>query len=817
MIVLDAMEYSSDALARAAWVTNGLTDLFPGKTVSASTEWSGDYSADKAIDGSTLTWWASSGTTKNEWWKVDLGSGNSKTITTIKITFLHDVAGGGIRNFTISGSNNDIDYTSISSQEAANDADKTVQTYTFANATAYRYYRIDSTSNYRADNVIAFYEIQGYDASVGSLIDYSESTIKQQGSYSLKVIAAATDSLNRTVTKTCSPTFNLSGQTDFKFWAGATRTGSNYKIGIHDSGGTTTEVTPNIAVSCDSADDMQEVTLDLSAVADANKDAIDSIILTTTNADAENTIYLDYLRADNVTWPDAKYVFYGVDRGDGTTGTLHASTISAAAGSGSNLSAGILKNGEVVDDVTGTYSPGGTYAEGQAAQLATDQSAVNAAKASIKDDTTILTIPGTYDFTAAIAAGYASGEAAQLATDQAAVEAAKASIKDDTTILTITGTYDFTSAIAAGYASGEAAQLATDQSAVNAAKASIKDDTTILTIDGTYDFTSAIAAGYASGEAAQLATDQAAVLAKVAYIIDSQIILSQAGTYHEATAAEVESGVHFGPSSSYTGTYAGGTDFPAPAYVIEGHTTNGAAGTYHPAQISEVKSGVLFGANSGLTGTYSPGGTYVEGLAAQLATDQAAVEAAKASIKDDTTILTIAGTYNFTAAIAAAAAAQLVTDKAAVLASAAYILDTATILSQVGTYHEAGVAEVASGIAFGPSSSYAGTYGSDSPGDSTIFGDALSNIINSPLGEDAVYTPVSGAAKSIRVFIERNTSLQPTGFEGQVFERGTIIEALLADLGGEPDPGATFVVSGETYTVRTIEDNDDYVVRMVCS
>lgn len=124
----------------------------------------------------------------------------------------------------------------------------------------------------------------------------SEGTIKQHGSYSLKLVALQTESLNRTAARTLSPTFNLSGQTSFKFDVGATRTGSQFKIGLHDSGGTMTEVTPNIATSCDSPEDMQEVTLDLSAVSDANKDAIDSIIFTVTNADGENTVYLDYMR-----------------------------------------------------------------------------------------------------------------------------------------------------------------------------------------------------------------------------------------------------------------------------------------------------------------------------------------------------------------------------------------------------------------------------------------------------------------------------------------------------------------------------------------
>lgn len=135
----------------------------------------------------------------------------------------------------------------------------------------------------------------GTEASIGDeYIDVSaESTIKHDGSYSLKIIAPATDSVNKAVTHSISPTFNLSGQKEIKFPIRASRTGSNFKLGFHDSGGTTTEVTPNIA----SADTWQEVTLDISAVADANKDALDSIILTITNADAENTIYLDYITA----------------------------------------------------------------------------------------------------------------------------------------------------------------------------------------------------------------------------------------------------------------------------------------------------------------------------------------------------------------------------------------------------------------------------------------------------------------------------------------------------------------------------------------
>jgi hypothetical protein len=118
---------------------------------------------------------------------------------------------------------------------------------------------------------------------------YSEATIKTQGSYSLKAIATQTDSLNKTLIKTLSPVSNLTGVKNIKFDIRASRTGSNIKIGIHDAGGTTTEITPNITT----ADTFQTIDWDLSAVSDANKDAIDTITITIVNADAANTFYLD--------------------------------------------------------------------------------------------------------------------------------------------------------------------------------------------------------------------------------------------------------------------------------------------------------------------------------------------------------------------------------------------------------------------------------------------------------------------------------------------------------------------------------------------
>lgn len=124
---------------------------------------------------------------------------------------------------------------------------------------------------------------------VGNLNSFSESSIKTQGSYALKGIAPITGSLNETFTYVLASPINLTGVNLLKFDIYASRTGSNLKIGIHDAGGTTTETTPNIT----GANAWQTVTLDISAVSDANKDAIDKIIVTVVNADAANTFYID--------------------------------------------------------------------------------------------------------------------------------------------------------------------------------------------------------------------------------------------------------------------------------------------------------------------------------------------------------------------------------------------------------------------------------------------------------------------------------------------------------------------------------------------
>jgi len=90
---------------------------------------------------------------------------------------------------------------------------------------------------------------------------------------------------------------NLTGQDTIKYGIYSSRTGSNLNLSIHDSGGTTTTHTALIL----SVNNWQTETWDISGVSDANKDAIDSIIITVLNADAENTFYLDNMYGVGVT------------------------------------------------------------------------------------------------------------------------------------------------------------------------------------------------------------------------------------------------------------------------------------------------------------------------------------------------------------------------------------------------------------------------------------------------------------------------------------------------------------------------------------
>lgn len=316
MIVLDGMEYATDEATMAAWV--GEESQYPpaqnNTYVKSTTRFNDSYyphtatnPANSLVGNNISGWVASNGTSTNQRFHIDLGE--AKVVKKIYYENYHNSGTGvdsGVKNFTFWGSNEasafaeltyatNTNWTQLTTSQTTFDKHVAANTpdpkyITVTNTTAYRYYAFKFADTYGVGD--GYMGLRRVELQTQDITAYSESTIKEEGSYSLKLVAPQTTSLNKTITHTCSPTFNLTGQTDFKFNVRSNRTGSNFKIGLHDSGGTTTEVTPNIA----SADVFQEVTLDLSAVTDSNKDAIDTITYTQLNADAETTLYLDWLR-----------------------------------------------------------------------------------------------------------------------------------------------------------------------------------------------------------------------------------------------------------------------------------------------------------------------------------------------------------------------------------------------------------------------------------------------------------------------------------------------------------------------------------------
>ena len=295
-VTLDMFEYATDDSAQAEYVSSGGSslDLCTGGTITSSTEASPAEGMAQAFDDDSSTRWRTTSATMPQWIQYQLSS--AKKIYRYTLTSGGDVENRDPDNWTLEASNTgafggeEVTVDTRTSEASGWTSRQQKRTFDCDNPPSvdYIYYRLIVTATRASENYLQITEIEMMEANLQC---YSEDTIKQQGSYSLKGIAAQTDSLNDTLTRTVDPTVDLTGKDDWIFYIYSSRTGSNLKAGIHDSGGTTTESTPDVT----DTGVWQKVTVDVSAVTDANKDDIDSIIITPVNADAANTFYIDYM------------------------------------------------------------------------------------------------------------------------------------------------------------------------------------------------------------------------------------------------------------------------------------------------------------------------------------------------------------------------------------------------------------------------------------------------------------------------------------------------------------------------------------------
>lgn len=142
-------------LAGAFNVGTVSSDITGSGTASASSETAG-FEAGKAFDDNAASWWASTGGPPNPTWlKYDLGAGNAETVTAYSITPNASEPNRAPRDWILQGSNNDSDWTDLDTR-TDEQAWTTKRTYTFTNATDYRYYRLYMTDN----NGDSLYQIQ---------------------------------------------------------------------------------------------------------------------------------------------------------------------------------------------------------------------------------------------------------------------------------------------------------------------------------------------------------------------------------------------------------------------------------------------------------------------------------------------------------------------------------------------------------------------------------------------------------------------------------------------------------------------------------
>lgn len=313
-MTLDYMEYSSDSLARAAYVSSsGLTDVlgqnYTGADVITNALGYGGYGAVSQSFTVSTTQLLSKVALEL---KIQAGS------PTYNITCeLQTNAAGYPSNTALATSSTILNGTSVTSSYAYYD-------FLFDNVTISAstiYHIVWKTSTQDSSNYFVIHTKAGgagytsgesySDSGTGTdwstpardngdlnfkqyystynLEAFSEATIKQQGLTSLKCIAKTPSGASCTLTRTIAVPIDLSSASQFNFDIYASRTGCNISIGIHDAGGTTTSIVPTIST----VNTWMTQTVDLSSVAVANKDAIDSIIITILNADADNTFYID--------------------------------------------------------------------------------------------------------------------------------------------------------------------------------------------------------------------------------------------------------------------------------------------------------------------------------------------------------------------------------------------------------------------------------------------------------------------------------------------------------------------------------------------
>jgi hypothetical protein len=133
-------------------------DLTGGKSVAVDSTYL-SYVAGNAIDNDGATFWSSANSSFPHWIRVDLAA--SYAITRLTISARNWGSGLTVKDFSLLGSPDDTTWTTVYTGQMANSAG--VQTFTFINLMAYRYWKINVTSQWvdpPTSNVCQIFEIE---------------------------------------------------------------------------------------------------------------------------------------------------------------------------------------------------------------------------------------------------------------------------------------------------------------------------------------------------------------------------------------------------------------------------------------------------------------------------------------------------------------------------------------------------------------------------------------------------------------------------------------------------------------------------------
>ncbi len=158
-----------DALTDGATAAGGISfgglgygpNLCAGGTATASDQYSALYEAPKAADGNQGSWWESTGNPPH-WWQYQFTA--AKTVTKVRLLLGHAL---GLKDFTVDGSNDNANWTTIYTGQAAQSV--AWQEFTFANTAAYLYIRLNGATVWVAGNSFRFVEVEMMESVQGSL------------------------------------------------------------------------------------------------------------------------------------------------------------------------------------------------------------------------------------------------------------------------------------------------------------------------------------------------------------------------------------------------------------------------------------------------------------------------------------------------------------------------------------------------------------------------------------------------------------------------------------------------------------------------